>query len=250
LGSQGNNAWQEQIPEDQWRVYQRVIRQARDRDVPIALGGAFCNAHYTGRWRNTKDLDLYVLPKDRDRMIEAITRAGLEDYFDVNPYDRGWIYRAHSGESLVDAIWAMANRRAYVDERWIWCGAEADLRGERLRVVPAEEMIWDKLYILQRDRCDWPDVLNLIYATGATLDWPHLLERMGDDTALLAGLLSVYAWLSPDGARVLPEWVWRQLKLPSPVETCSSATCRFRTELLDTRPWFETDVERTRTESG
>src|SRR5207245_7113429 len=97
--------------------------------VPLAIGGACCTAHYTEVWRNAKDLDLYILPQHREQMIAAITRAGLTDYFDEKPYDRSWIYRAHAGESIVDAIWAMANRRAEVDERWI-CGPRISIRGE------------------------------------------------------------------------------------------------------------------------
>ena len=46
-------------------------------------------------------------------------------------------------------------------------------------MIAPEELLWQKLYILQRDRCDWPDVLNLIYALGPLLDWEHLLEPPG-----------------------------------------------------------------------
>ena len=30
-------------------------------------------------------------------------------------------------------------------------------------MLPPEELIWAKLYVLQRDRSDWPDILNLLY---------------------------------------------------------------------------------------
>ncbi|MCZ7570880.1 MAG: nucleotidyltransferase family protein [Ardenticatenaceae bacterium] len=230
--------WPEQIPDEQWSIYRRAIDEAQARDVRFALGGAFAIATYTGHWRNTKDLDLYVLPRDRDAMIEAVTRAGLDDYYDELPYDRSWIYRAHRGEVIVDVIWAMANRRAQVDEVWITRGPEVQVRDELLRVVPPEEVIWAKLYVLQRDRCDWPDVLNLVYATGPTLDWSHLLDRLAEDTLLLTGVLSVFTWLGPDRARALPESIWD--RLPSPGLRAGSAPeiVRRRVDLLDTRPWF------------
>ena len=79
------------------------------------------------------------------------------------------------------------------------------MRGEALKVMPMEEFLWCKLYIMQRDHCDWTDVFNLIYAVGQQLDWDHLLDRLEEDWPLLKGLLTVYGWLCPEQARELPE---------------------------------------------
>ena len=157
--------WESQISETEWRVYREVIEAAHARRIPFAIGGAFAVATYTGSWRDTKDLDVYVLPEHRDRLLELLADLGLEDYYSKTPYDRWWIYRSFRGDIIVDVIWAMANHRAQIDELWM-SGPEVELRGCRVRVLPAEAMLWDKLYIMQRDRCDWPDVLNLLYAAG------------------------------------------------------------------------------------
>jgi hypothetical protein len=45
------------------------------------LGGAFAMAAYTGRWRNTKDMDLFVLPSQRDAMVQLLTELGFQDYY-------------------------------------------------------------------------------------------------------------------------------------------------------------------------
>jgi hypothetical protein len=111
--------WAASIAAGEWRVYQQVIDEARAANIEFAVGGAFAVAAYTGHWRNTKDLDLYVLPERRQAMIAALTRAGLRDYYDHEAYDRGWIYRAVANDVIVDVIWAMANRRAEVDEEWV-----------------------------------------------------------------------------------------------------------------------------------
>src|SRR5437868_3435806 len=150
----------------QWQTYQSAIRQAQARGLIFALGGAFAVGVYTGHWRDTRDLDIYVLPEDREKMIAALSEIGFADLHPVEPYDRNWIYRACRDDIIVDTIWAMANQRAHVDELWLTRGPEVRLNGEPVRTVGAEEMLWDKVYILQRDRCDWPDVLNLVYATG------------------------------------------------------------------------------------
>ncbi len=235
--SHGGTDWLEGIPDEQWSVYKRALAAASAPGHPFALGGAFALATYTGRWRNTKDLDLFILPETRDAMVDVLAGTGLCDYYEQLPYDRGWIYRACEGEIIVDLIWSMANRRAYVDEAWLSRGPELNVRGEMVRIIPVEELIWAKLYILHHDRCDWTDVLNLIYAAGPTLDWEHLLRRVAEDELLLSGALSVFAWLCPGRTTALPDWLWERLHLPEPPGSGPEVD-RDRVDLLDTRPWF------------
>jgi hypothetical protein len=229
--------WGEHIPEAEWAVYREAMHQVRARHVPFAFGGAFALAVYTGTLRNTKDFDLYVRPSDRDAVVRALSAAGLEDYFDRLPYDRSWIYRASQGDVIVDAIWEMANHRAAVSDDWLTRGPEVDIRGERLRPIPVEELIWNKLYVLQRGRCDWADVFNLLDAQARSLDWQHLLERLGEDQPLLAGALEVFAWLAPDRVDEVPSPVWQRLGIsrPTPGEPSHPSE---RVSLLDSRPWF------------
>ena len=231
--------WQHRVPDEEWRVYQRVIQEARAAGVRFAFGGAFATAVYTGELRNTKDFDFYVLPTDRQKMIDAISRAGLRDHFEHLAYDRSWIYRASRDGVLVDAIWAMANQRAQVDPLWLTRGPLVPMRGEVLRALPAEELIWSKLYVLQRERSDWGDVLNLIAATADTLDWDRLISRTAEDAPLLAGVLAVFAWLDPAHARQIPRRVWTGLGLAPPGgQAHDSDLVRSRADLLDSRPWF------------
>lgn len=228
--------WGEQIPGEEWEVYRSVIAGMREAGIGFALGGAFALATYTGELRNTKDLDLYILPESREGTVEVMERAGLSDYFDVLPYDRAWIYRAHAGATIVDSIWAMANARARVDHHWIFDGPTVSVKGESLRVVPVEEMIWAKLYVMQRSRCDWPDIINMLYAAGRTLGWEHLIDRVGRDLPLLAGVVSTFAWLSPGRSAAFPSWIWERLGLALPEEGPEHDPQRVN--FFDTRPWF------------
>lgn len=230
--------WSPRLPDEEWRVYQRVADEARKGGVRFAFGGAFASAVYTGELRNTKDFDFYILPEDRAAMQEAISRAGLVDYFDRLPYDRSWIYRASQGDVLVDAIWAMANQRTLVDHLWLSRGPLVDIRGEQLRAIPIEELIWSKLYVLQRERTDWGDVLNLLAAQGESVDWQHLLSRLDADTPLLAAVLSLFAWLDPSRAGGIPGWVWDRLGVAPPSPGGHNVDPQGRATLLDSRPWF------------
>lgn len=192
---------------------------------------------YTRQWHDTKDIDFFIQERDKDETTRILADCGLQDYYDQQAYERHWIYRSYRDEIIVDVIWAMANRRAVVDERWFH-GPEVELDGERFRLVPAEETLWSKLYVLQGDRCDWPDALNLVYAMGTDLNWRRLLERLKDDAPLLSALFSVFGWLCPDRARDLPRWLWNELGISYPETDKQAKLHSNRASLLDSRPWF------------
>jgi hypothetical protein len=174
----------------------------------------------------------------RDSLIAATAEAGLRDIYDRRPYDRRWIFRSACGDTIVDIIWAMANLRTQVDEGWLREGGEFSMRGDRIPVMPPEELVWSKLYVLQYDRCDWTDVWNLFYSLGSELDWEYLIRRMGDDVPLLAGALSVYRWMCPGRSRAIPSPVWERLKLQPPAPEANPEIDWHHSALLDVRPWF------------
>ena len=174
-------AWADQIPSNIWTVYREALSAANKSGIPFALGGSFALAAYTGVFRTTKDIDLYITPDGRDAVVSALTSAGFTDLYEEQNYDRAWIYRCKRDGCIVDTIWAMENTAARVDESWLAAAPALEIRGEELRVLPAEELIWTKLYVLQRDRCDWPDIFNIIYPAVSSLDWPRLMARLGDD---------------------------------------------------------------------
>ncbi len=223
-------------------IYRLVISKANARGLRFAIGGGFAVNVYTGLQRNTKDLDIYIAPSDCETMIEILAQAGMSDYYEQLPYDRKWIYRGTADGVIVDLIWAMANQAARVDEAWLTRGPEVEIAGQQLRLLPPEELLWTKLYVVQRDRCDWPDVLNLIYSRGETLDWKHLLKRLGDDAALLAGVLTLFVWLCPGRARMVPGWLWERLNLITPpssaLDSLDIGCDRHHVGLIDSRPWF------------
>lgn len=228
--------WEQLIEGDEGPLYSEVMRSACATHVPFAIGGSQAMSLYVGRLRRSKDLDIYVKPSDRDELISMLTAMGFGDYYETKAYDRQWIYRAVKGESIVDVIWSMANQRTEVDDGWLTRGMQVDIEGCRVRLIPLEEMLWSKLYVLQRDRCDWPDILNLLDAVHSRLDWRHLLNRLEEDKPLLSAILHIYTWLRPDASRRIPPWVW--LELGHAEGDFDAGQTSHRASLLDTRPWF------------
>jgi hypothetical protein len=236
--SRTNPTWASIVPDEQWRIYLDAIKATRKTGARFLLGGAFGLAGYTGRWRNTKDLDFFVLPSDKDKIIDALTKIEFEDYYSTLAYDRGWIYRAVRNDTIVDVIWQTPNRRTVVDEEWFKRGRPVVLRDEKLAVIPAEELLAIKLYVLQRDRCDWPDLINLLHCTCNALDWDHVLNRLGSDQPLLAGLLQVFNWVSPAEAKMIPGEIREKFCLPDITSEDLQVPDHERKMLLDSRPWF------------
>jgi hypothetical protein len=230
-------SWPDRLGDREWSVYRRVIAEAQQRAIPFAIGGGLAAMSYAGRWRDTKDIDFYVTPQHKDEMISVALGCGMRDYYEREPYDRKWIFRTYTDDIIVDVMWAMANQRAPVDLGWFH-GPTITAGGLSFGLLGLEEEIWSKLYVLQRDRCDWPDVFNML-AHGPDLDWHRLITRVGPDKRLFAGLLAAFSWLCPSAAaRRVPDWLWTDLVLTIPPPELDPRVTEERARLLDSRPWF------------
>jgi len=79
-------------------------------------------------------------------------------------------------------------------------------------IVPAEEMIWSKSFIQERERFDGADIHHLLRCKGAELDWKHLLMRFGDaHWEILLVHLITFRFAFPSDKEQIPGWVMREL---------------------------------------
>jgi hypothetical protein len=230
-------SWPQLVSSEEWNIYQGALDAISALHLPFMFGGAFALATYTGIWRDTKDLDLLILPQDRDQVVEAIKDIGFADYYEKQAYDRGWIYRSFKNGYIVDLIWRMANRRADVDHSWFEHAVPVSIGDQVYQVVAPEELLWHKIYVMQRERCDWPDVLNLLYTIGPKLDWKRLVALFGEDGALLNGVLNIFNWTCPGRVAEFPEWLRKRFHLKEPKKDSVLAD-EGNVRFLDSRPWF------------
>jgi len=204
------------IPPEQWTVYAAFITEAARRQIPIAVGGGLAVSAYSACLRNTKDMDVFILEKDSREVVEMSRQLGFEEYTEV-PYDPTWSYRCSRDGYIIDFLWRMLNGRSSVDEAWLTLGWDLRVRGVSLKLLPVEELIWSKLYILRANRADWPDIFSLLYALGAELDWERLLFALGEDRLVLGGVVNLFRWLCPGRACRFPEFIWAPLGLLPPL---------------------------------
>ena len=100
---------------------------------------------------------------------------------------------------------------AAVDEDWFRYAPVTEVLGRRVRLSPAEEMIWSKAFIMERERYDGADVMHIVLRRGTSLDWPRLLRRFGEHWRILLGHLVVFGFVYPGEQSCIPEWVMNEL---------------------------------------
>jgi hypothetical protein len=110
----------------------------------------------------------------------------------------------------VDVIFGMGNGLALIDRDWYRYSRPAVLAATPVRVAPAEELVWHRLFISERHRHDVADIVHLIASLGPHLAWRRLLDKTGEHWLLLFAQLEVYEYVYPDLERV-PLWVFEEL---------------------------------------
>jgi hypothetical protein len=184
--------------------YRRVMTTLQQARVPFLVGGAYAFARYTGIVRHTKDFDIFVHPRDFDRTLEELKRgAGCSV---KRPFPH-WLGKGYCGDDFVDVIFSSGNGIARVDDLWFEHAVDEEVLGIPARLCPAEEMIWSKSFILERERYDGGDVAHILRARAEDLDWKRLLSRFGSNWPVLFTHLILFRYIYPGEADRIPAGV-------------------------------------------
>jgi len=218
-------------------VYGEVLDALDRAEISYMLGGALALNAYTGIWRDTKDLDVFTTEKTVPRVLEALKEAGFEPEIT----DPVGLAKAHRGELFADVIHASHNGTGPVDESWFENATQISILDRRELVIPAEELVLSKIFVVAKDRCDVDDVLHVIFAMRGELDWDRMIEKIGDHWELLLAYLHLYRYVYPSHTHYLPDRVLETL-LGRYKEESTPAETRFRGTMLDENT-FRVDVE-------
>jgi Aminoglycoside-2''-adenylyltransferase len=198
------------LPQDldaAFRFYREAMDVLRVANVPFLVGGAYAFAVYTGLSRHTKDFDIFVRRDDRDRSLEALAEVGCRAEV-AFPH---WLAKACREGDFIDIIYSSGNGVARVDDEWFEHAVEGDVLGMPARLIPVEEMIWSKAFIMERERFDGADVAHLVRARGQQLDWHRLLRRFNYHWPVLLSHLILFGYIYPEERHVVPAGVMRYL---------------------------------------
>ena len=214
-------------PEDKaLDVYREALLSLSKAKVPFLVGGTFALESYTGLVRPTKDLDLFVNPADRLRLMQRLSDAGFRTEWRF-PH---WLGKASKDERSIDIIYSSGNGVCPVDEAWFRYALPAEILGVSVRVVPAEEMLWSKAFVMERNRYDGGDIAHLLRARAQHLDWARLLFRFGTHWRVLFSHVILFGFIYPEQRLRIPDWfmheMMRRLKLDMQCLPADRAVCQ------------------------
>jgi len=195
------------LDEETRAFYCRALTELNESGVPYLVGGAYAFERYTGIARHTKDLDVFVREADCQRAIAALAGSGCRGEI-VFPH---WLGKAYCGEHFVDIIYGSGNGICPVDDDWFTHAVDETVLGIPARIVPAEEMLWQKGLIMERERFDGADVAHLLRARADHLDWDRLLRRFGARWPVLLSHLILFGFIYPAERGNIPSWVMTEL---------------------------------------
>lgn len=195
------------IPEEERVVYQKGLRALNEAGVPYVVAGLYAIYEYTGIYRQTKDLDLFLEP---GRMIEA-ARALKAAGFTVRLEQAHWIAKALLDGKQIDLIFGMGNGLTLIDEAWYRHSRPGILAATQVRVAPPEDLLWHRLFVSERHRSDMSDAVHLIFCRGPELNWQRMLQRTGSQWHLLLAQIHLFDFAYPGHRRNVPRWVRDEL---------------------------------------
>jgi hypothetical protein len=177
--------------------YKRVIELLQRNNIDFLVGGAFAFVRYTGIGKDTKDLDLFIRRSDWQRVTDALGEEGITTELTF-PHWLGKAFGGREREFFVDLIFSGGNGIAEVDDEWFAHAPRDESLGFPVRLMPVEEMIWSKAFLMERERFDGADVLHLIRARQHDIDWPRLLARFGEHWRVLLSHLVLFPYVYPN----------------------------------------------------
>lgn len=220
--------------------YRKQLDTLVQSGIPFLVGGAYALDAYAGIFRDTKDFDLFVLPDDMPRVLDLFAAAGYRTQV-ASPH---WLAKVFSQDAVVDVIFSSGNGLGVVDAEWFAHARPFRLFDLELLLCPPEETLWQKSFIMERNRYDGADVAHLLRSCVSTLDWQRLLKRFGAHWPVLLNHLVLFGYIYPNEWSLIPAWVmeqlWDQVRTASTAPATAPSLCRGT--LLSSRQ-YKIDIE-------
>jgi hypothetical protein len=203
LSDEQKNTTRERRPRlkrEQRQVYQQALRSLNQNDIPYAVGAAFARHAYTNIWRHTKDLDIFLRPKDLKAALDALKESG----FELELKDPHWLAKAWKENYFIDLIFGTGHGHIPVDDDYFIGSVDAFVLDIPTRLIPLEEMIASACFIVGRNRFDGGEIAHLVRYSKGKLDWRRILKRLGENRELLLMQLIHFDFVYPGHSNYLP----------------------------------------------
>ena len=188
-------------------LYRTALEMLNRSGVPYLVAGSYAFQYFAGISRSTKDFDIFVRPRDVQRVLDVLTRTGFRTEIAFSH----WLAKAHHGDKFIDVIFNSGNGVAEVDDEWFAHAVNEEVLGVPVKLSPAEEMIWSKSMIMERERYDGADVAHLFRHCSGLLNWDRLVRRFGSNWRILLSHLVLFGFVYPGERALIPAGVIREL---------------------------------------
>lgn len=214
--------------------YVDSLRLLEATGLPFVVGGAFAHSRYTGRDRDTKDLDVILKRDDVPRALAAFEEAG---YKVEVPFPH-WLGKVHRDGRYIDVVFSSGNGLVRVDDCWFTRAVPSEVLGIPVDLCPVEELVWSSSFVQERERYDGAAVLHLLHARALFMDWARLLDRFGEQWPVLLSYLVLFTFAYPDRRSDIPDAVMNELmarqaaQQPEPANSVCYGTLLSREQYL------------------
>jgi nucleotidyltransferase DUF2204 len=195
------------LPPDAASLYREVLQAMNEHGIPYAVAGAFALQKYTGIWRLTKDLDLFIKVEDVPAALAYLEQC----HFRCETLDPVWLSKAHRGDYFVDLISGMSNAVIVVDDSWMRRTQPAIIAGVRSQIISPEDLLASKLFVTRRERFDGGDIAHIIYRTRGKLEWERVLELAGEHWEIVLWAIVLFRYIYPAHTDYVPAPLWQDL---------------------------------------
>jgi hypothetical protein len=203
--------------------YREALELLHESGADFMLGGAFATFHYTGVYRDTKDIDVFCKSTEYPKILKHFAEKG----YHTELTDVRWLAKVFKGDYFMDVIFDSVNHICTVDDSWYEHAPMGEFDGIPVKMVPAEELIWCKTYVQNRERFDGADINHMFLRYGKQLNWERLMKRLDHHWHLFLAKIINFQFVYPSDYReILPKWVfdelmkraYEQYDLPSSIE--------------------------------
>ena len=141
------------------------------------------------------------------RVFDVLGRLGFKTEIAYSH----WLAKAFNGDRFIDIIFNSGNGVAEVDDEWFAHAVDHEVLGVPVKLCPAEEMIWSKALIMERERFDGADVAHLIRHCSGLLNWDRLVRRFNGNWRVLLAHLILFGFIYPGERSLVPSALMKEL---------------------------------------
>jgi hypothetical protein len=192
---------------DKAELYRQALEMLNRSGVPYLVGGTYAFHYYAGIARTTKDFDIFVRGRDLQRVLDVLARCGFKTEIAFSH----WLAKAFNGDRFIDIIFNSGNGIVAVDDEWFAHAVDEEVLGVPVKLCAAEEMVWSKSFIMERERYDGADVAHLLRHCSGLLNWDRLVRRFGAQWRVLLSHLVLFGFIYPGERALIPSAIIREL---------------------------------------